>query len=360
MTRKKSSARSDGDAGDDGVGRTDGPARPAAAPLTVPLGQGPALLRRVRAARALRLPQALVVSGAPGSGSSTVARYLAGALLCPSDLDADGPCGLCRTCRRVQSGMHPDLHLLSPEPEKRLIAVEAVRQLREVLQRLPVEGRARVVVVDPASALQEEGQNALLKTLEEPGADTFLLLATARPEALLPTVRSRCERLGVRRLADAAIAAELSRRIPQAAARHAAAVASARGSLGRALQACTEQAVQLQDLVQQLVAGSSPLRAVAIARAVLAADDDGGDQGQRARAFLAALRAAAGVRLRALASGAAGSYVPRPSDPWTALLELALCAEQDLDLQIPAEQALVGLLLAWQHCRESSERGAGA
>jgi DNA polymerase-3 subunit delta' len=251
----------------------------------------------------------------------------------------------------VHSGQHPDLHLLEPEPDKREIRVDAVRELRSALLHHPVEGGARVVIIDPASALNEEGQNALLKTLEEPGESTWLLLATSQAEALLPTVRSRCERLGVRRLEAGVVAGELSRRLPDRAALHERALALADGRLGAALDACTEHAVQLHDLVHQLCAVGNPLRAVATARAVLADSDGLVAAQQRARALLAALRSEACRRLRALADAGDGSYVLARSEPWTDLLTLTLAAEQDLDVQIPPEQALVGLLLEWGRSR---------
>lgn len=322
--------------------------------LVAPLGQGAPFLRAVRAARAERLHHALVISGPSGSGKSTVARWLAAALLCPSDLDTEQPCGMCRTCRRVQSGAHPDLHVLSPEPEKREIRVDAVRTLLDSLLHHAVEGRGKVVVVDPASALNVEGQNAMLKTLEEPSARTWILLPTSRPEHLLPTVRSRSERLGVRRLDEATIRREMQARIPQRAAYFEAAIRTARGSLGQALAACTEHAVQLQDLVAELTVASKGLRPMAVVRQVLSTQEGPGSGPAAARAFLTAVRAHASARLSALASQTEGSYPAAQSRPWTDLLTLALCAEQDLDVQIPPEQALVGLLLHWQRRHGSS------
>ena len=335
------------------------PDAPAAAPepkeptaqLNAPLGQGALWSRAVRAARTQRLHHAVVLSGPSGCGKSTAARWLAASLLCPSDLDQDGPCGICRTCRKVASGQHPDLHLLAPEEDKREIRVDAVRELLESLQRHSVEGGARVVLLDPASALNVEGQNALLKTLEEPGEQTFLILATDRPEALLPTVRSRCERIGIRRLPRTAVLAELGKKIPAAYAMHEAAADRARGRLGVALQACTEQAVQIHDLVRRLLAADNSLRPLAFCREVLALFEERGGGQRAARAFLQGLRDEASGRLRALAVREDGSYLGEESRPWTDLLTLALGAEQDLDVQIPAEQALVGLLLRWSRGR---------
>ena len=321
--------------------------------LVPPLGQGALLGRLLRSARARRMHHALVVTGPPGCGKTTVARWIAGALLCPSDLDQEQPCGVCRSCRRVQTGQHPDLHVLAPEAGKREIKVDSVRELLDALLRHSVEGRARVVIVDPASALNPEGQNALLKTLEEPGEHTYMLLCTASPEALLPTVRSRAERVGVRRLAPEVIARELDRRIPSRAAFFSRAAAAARGSLGLALQACTEQAVQMHDLVAEVCSGTKTLRPVAVVRQALALGEAPGSAQSNARLFLRALRDAASGNMRALAPVENGSYVPTESQPWTDLMTLALCAEQDLDVQIPPEQALVGLLVQWLRRRSS-------
>ncbi len=321
--------------------------------LVPPIGQGALLARTLRSARSLRMHHALLLSGSPGCGKSVVARWIAGALLCPSDLDNEQPCGVCRACRRVQTGQHPDLHVLAPESGKREIRVDAVRSVLDSLLHHSVEGRARVVVIDPASALNPEGQNALLKTLEEPGVNTFLLLCASSPEAMLPTVRSRAERIGVRRLSDEAIARELQSRIPGRAAFFSRAVAGCRGSLGLAIEACTEQAVQLHDLVAGICEGNKPLRPVAVVREALALGDGPGSAQSVARGMLRAMRDVASANLRALARAEGGSYPPAESQPWTDLMTLALCAEQDLEVQIPPEQALVGLLVQWSRRRRS-------
>ncbi|MEC7582983.1 MAG: AAA family ATPase [Planctomycetota bacterium] len=315
--------------------------------LDAPLGQGLALQRIVRNARQLRMHHGLIVCGPGGAGKTTVARWIAAALLCASDIDLDGPCGTCRSCRRVATSQHPDFHEVSVLEGKRDIAIEQLRNMQGDLQRLAIEGRARVVVIDPAESLNEPGQNALLKTLEEPGESTFLLLVTSRLESLLPTVRSRCESLQVLRLTDEVVAQQLELRNSGLAKNHAQAVLLARGRLGVALEACTEQAVQMHDLVQELGSHTKPLRAVATARAVIAGSEGRAGATQRARMFLELVRNMCSGRLHALAEGNGGSYVPAPTEPWTSIAELTLFAEKDLDLQIPAEQALCGLFLQW-------------
>ncbi|MEO6597936.1 MAG: hypothetical protein ABIP94_24600, partial [Planctomycetota bacterium] len=248
--------------------------------LEPPLGQGERLALWQRRARQLSLPHAVVVEGARGVGKSTVMQWLAASLLCPSELDDEGPCGVCRTCARIASGQHPDVHRLDrakDEDDRKewkksfyVIKVDQVRLAQDLLARHALEGRARVLLVADADSMEEEAQNALLKTLEEPGAATFLLLEAVRPEQLLPTVRSRVQRLRVVPLDGATLLRELARRIPARAAHHARAIAVAGGSLGRALAACTERAVQIHDLVLGLLATTNSLRPVAAARAALA------------------------------------------------------------------------------------------
>jgi DNA polymerase III subunit delta' len=325
--------------------------------LAAPLGQGEALQRWVGLARRLTLPHGFLVEGPRGVGKSTVMDWLTAALCCPSTLDADAPCGVCRTCTRVANAVHPDVHLLDLAHDEAdrsawkksfyVIKVDQVRRAQQVLQQHAVEGRARVLVIADADCLEEEGQNALLKTLEEPGRATFLLLEATRPERLLPTVHSRVQRLRVRPLDDATLRSELRLRAPERAQHHAAAIAVAGGSLGQALLACTERAVQLHDLVQRALAEPDRLRPVALARAVLAGSGERRHEIDTARTFLWLLRAELARVRDALAAQASSSYPAASAEPWTTWLERTLAAERDLDLLIPAEQALTACLVSF-------------
>jgi DNA polymerase-3 subunit delta' len=162
------------------------------------------------------LHHAFLFGGPAGVGKGTVARLLAQALNCeggepgPNGWRSD-PCGACAPCRKIEKGTHPDVLVLSEErvmakagrwePEggrtpSRDIVVAQVRDLvdRRLSLRL-FEGRRRVIVLDPADAMNVQAQNALLKTLEEPPDDTTLVLVSATPDELLPTIRSRCLRV---------------------------------------------------------------------------------------------------------------------------------------------------------------------
>src|SRR5919198_196631 len=142
-----------------------------------------------------------------GVGKAKAARLLARAVNCEGP-ERDRPCGCCVPCSKIERGAHPDVFALAEEramakagrwepkggrvPSKD-IAVDQVRDLvdhRLALKRF--EGRWRVVVVDPADAMNAQAQNAILKTLEEPPEATTLVLVASSPDLLLPTIRSRC------------------------------------------------------------------------------------------------------------------------------------------------------------------------
>jgi DNA polymerase-3 subunit delta' len=323
--------------------------------LQRPLGQGPALAAWLRRARRLDLPHALVVEGGRGIGKTTVLQWLAAALLCPSELDTDEPCGVCRTCTRIAAGVFPDLHLVDrahDEDDRKdnkksfyVIKVDQVRGAQLLLSRHAVEGRARVLLIADADAMEEPAQNALLKTLEEPGVATFLLLEAQKPEDLLPTVRSRVQRLRVLPLDEATMRHELQQRIPARRDHHETALQLAAGSLGRALLACTEHAVQLHDLVRALLATTNGLRPLATANAVLQDQKELRTSIEAARTFLWLLRSELRRRRDALAAAESAAYPPSSAEPWTTWLESTLAAERDLDLLIPPEQVLTACLL---------------
>ncbi|MAX56932.1 MAG: DNA polymerase III subunit delta' [Alcanivoracaceae bacterium] len=138
-----------------------------------------------------RLPHALLLSGPRGIGKVRLAESLAQTLLC--DNPAGLPCGRCQGCQLSTAGTHPDYHRLSPEDGSKAIKIDQVRQLVSFATRTAQYGGYRVAIIQPAEALNRNAQNALLKTLEEPGNQTLLLLVSHQPSLLLPTIRSRCQ-----------------------------------------------------------------------------------------------------------------------------------------------------------------------
>ncbi len=148
-------------------------------------------------------PHAIVITGPAGVGKTTLALDLAAGLLCDAADPADRPCRECRGCRLVERGSHADLHRLAPAGAGNQIRIGArdepepgtVRRLISDLALLPVEGGARVALVEKADRLNEDAQSALLKTLEEPPTGVTIILCADQEDQLLPTVRSRCVRL---------------------------------------------------------------------------------------------------------------------------------------------------------------------
>ena len=151
------------------------------------------ILRAAIAAK--KLHHAYLFEGPPGAGKVACARALAMALECDRR-DPDG-CGSCAACAKVEAGTHPDVIWFDMTPKG---LTERVRELLTTLGFRPHEGRARVVIFDQAHLLapvpeRAEAANVLLKTLEEPPADTHFLLVTAEPKRLPVTVLSRCQRI---------------------------------------------------------------------------------------------------------------------------------------------------------------------
>jgi DNA polymerase-3 subunit delta' len=215
------------------------------------------------------LPPALLFAGPSGVGKRRVATALAAAINCQAPRSADGlerdACGTCPSCARIARGVHPDVITLSPG-ESGAIKIEAVRDVIDRAGYRPFEGRRRVVIVDEADALVPAAQNALLKTLEEPPSASIFLLVTASPDALLPTVRSRCPRLRFGSLSDADVARALVRDHDVDPADASAAAAAAEGSVGVALSAESAGVEDARDsavrLLQAAARATDPTRLV--------------------------------------------------------------------------------------------------
>ena len=178
-----------------------------------------------------RVSHFYLISGPAGSGKKTLARLLAAAILCKG---RDRPCGVCGPCRKAMKDEHPDFITVT-DPEHKNVAVKIVRQVRDDVFIRPNESDYKIYLI--AQDLGLEGQNALLKILEEPPKYGVFMLLTDNPEKLLPTVRSRCTELALTAVPEKQLRQYLTLNYPKAAPEDiAAAISRSGGWLGQAKQ----------------------------------------------------------------------------------------------------------------------------
>lgn len=147
-----------------------------------------------------RLAHSYLFVGPPHIGKKTLALGLAQALNCE---EPEGPCGRCGSCIRIAAGKHADVQVIGRLGEaaqgdagaRKEIGIKQIRELQQAAMLQPYEGRARVFIIDSAEHLNEESANCLLKTLEEPPPQVFIILLTLNDGMLLPTIVSRCQRV---------------------------------------------------------------------------------------------------------------------------------------------------------------------
>ncbi len=139
-----------------------------------------------------QLPHALLLCGAPYSGKASLAMALARLLLCHKP-EGGHNCGQCHACELSMSGSHGDFRWLEPEEGSRVIKVDQVRQLVEFSTKTASLGRRKLIVLSPAESMNIAAANALLKSLEEPSPETYIILVCHRLHGLPATIRSRCQ-----------------------------------------------------------------------------------------------------------------------------------------------------------------------
>lgn len=176
-----------------------------------------------------RVSHFYLISGPAGSGKRTLAQLLAAAIMCK---DSKRPCMSCTACRKVMENNHPDF-ITVDDPEHKAVSVKIVRQAREDVYIRPNESDYKIYLFPQELGI--EGQNALLKILEEPPKYGVFILLSTNAEQLLPTVRSRCTELALTALPESLLVRELSKDFPQATQDTlVAAAARSGGYLGQA------------------------------------------------------------------------------------------------------------------------------
>ncbi|MFZ2361252.1 MAG: DNA polymerase III subunit delta' [Anaerolineae bacterium] len=214
-----------------------------------------------RGLRAGRLPHALLLAGPTQVGKRTLAMALAAALICQAD---QKPCGQCRSCRLVAQGVHPDVRLVAADDSERgrdgVLKIDQIREMQREASLSPMEARYKIFVLRDLDRANLPAANALLKTLEEPPAQVVMLLTSARPHALLPTIISRCQVLTLRGLPQQQVADALMAHWGASRAQADLLARLAEGRLGWAVQrlgddkAWNERAqrlAQMRDLPRQ-------------------------------------------------------------------------------------------------------------
>jgi DNA polymerase-3 subunit delta' len=146
--------------------------------------------RMLETARRGELHHAVILHGPAHEKLRAIAIRMAKTLNC---LEGSAGGDDCTACQRVDRGVHPDLHIVEVAGDRKMIAVDQIRDLVENATMRPYEGRAKIFIIDPADALSPSGSNSLLKTLEEPTRDTNFILITRSPDLLLPTIKSRSQ-----------------------------------------------------------------------------------------------------------------------------------------------------------------------
>lgn len=238
-------------------------------------GQEAAMVRVTRALRSGRPPGAWLITGAPGTGKATLAYAIARYLLAHGATPA-GPQDLSvppddAAARQVTAQSHPGLLVLkraiNPRTGKLMtvLSVEEIRRLTDFFQMTSGAGGWRVAIVDTADDMNENAANALLKLLEEPPANALLLLVSNMPGRLLPTIRSRCQRLLLRPLDDAVMDRLLRHHLPGSTGEERAALARlAAGSIGAGLTLASGDGAALAQEADHLIEQASAPDVIAL------------------------------------------------------------------------------------------------
>ncbi|MCG8429339.1 MAG: DNA polymerase III subunit delta', partial [Chromatiales bacterium] len=150
--------------------------------------------QRIQQSRAAsRLPHALLLTGPAGVGKSIFAVMLANSLLCLAPTSEGTACGCCQNCQLLHAGSHPDFIRIEPEEPGKAIRIDTIREFTAKEALTSQSGGYKVIIIEPADAMNIAASNSLLKTLEEPTARTLMILISSHPVRLPATIRSRCQ-----------------------------------------------------------------------------------------------------------------------------------------------------------------------
>ncbi len=320
--------------------------------------------------RSGQIGHAYLLSGPKGVGKSALAHAFAQSICCrePDAGDLSQPCGVCRSCRNIARGSHPDVEefnlatqaALAEKPGRgATLTIDTVRRIRANAALFPLESSRRILLVDDAETLQEPAQQALLKTLEEPPSAVTIVVVADEAESLLATVRSRCREIVVRPVAEPEVArALLDAGADEALAQEVAALSRGRPAWARDAVANPRLlAIRRQEQEAARVwVGSSPYDRLVTAFKL------GEQYGKRRDDVVGTVQAAIQVLRESMfrAAGAAGGEPPAPSVASTASelgrgIAASLTCLSDLEANVRPRLALETMVLSWPNMEPRSQ-----
>jgi DNA polymerase-3 subunit delta' len=206
-----------------------------------------------------RVASAYLFTGIQGIGKTTTALAFALLLNC-MDPAAEEACTRCESCKKLLDGNHPDLLIIEPDQEKKVIRIDQIREIERYLAFPPVFGRYRIIIIDPAENMSDEAANAFLKTLEEPPPCTIFILNVRETGELPPTIVSRCQKVPFKPLPTEVIVDWLVSEGNVSRERAAIVARLSEGSLGRAISLANDELfaerAQWLDMLHRVVSGS--------------------------------------------------------------------------------------------------------
>lgn len=193
-----------------------------------------------------KVSHAYIITGPDGTGKSIMAMHMASTILCKG---RNKPCGECDACIKIKHGNHPDVKMISPKG--RSIGVDYIRDLIDEIYTKPYEGDKKVIIIKNSDSITVQGQNAILKTLEEPSEDTTIIMLAENLNEMLQTIQSRCQILRLGRIPENKIKAYLiSLGVDEKKAVAAAGLSD--GIVGNGLRFLDEKYVRLrQDVISK-------------------------------------------------------------------------------------------------------------
>jgi len=303
-----------------------------------------------------RVAHAYLFTGPRGTGKTSMARLLAKAVNCIGETE-EKPCNQCAICRSITDGSSLDLIEIDAASNR---GIDEVRDLRDKVNFRPNECRYRVYILNDADYLNQEGANCLLKTLEEPPADSLIILIGTSQQRQLPTIRSRCQIIRFAALSQTQVAALLEQSQAVGDPTQIAALAArADGSLQRALElADPELAASRVPLLEHLVQADidSVVLAKYVHETVEAAGKEAPPRRERLRQMILETAEFYRYLMRQLVGAPAGgdkeldAWVARAAAQWPgSAATAALCLERCLAAlrEIDANANVATLTASW-------------